>query len=150
MMDSLAQYGYLGLLLASFLAATILPVGSEVMLGVLLVNDYNPCAILVVATVGNVAGSLVNYGLGWWGGRRFATRLLRLPPADMAAAEKRYARWGTFGLLFAWLPIIGDPLTVVAGALKTPIGLFLVLVTAGKMLRYIVVGFSVLSLADIF
>jgi len=145
MMDSLAQYGYLGLFVISFLAATILPLGSEVVFSILLLNNYNPFLVIAVATFGNVAGSLVNYALGLWGGSWFASRLLRLSPGEMAGAEKRYAKYGAISLLFAWLPIIGDPLTVVAGALRTNLGLFIALVTTGKLLRYILVGLSVRS-----
>lgn len=145
-MDFLAHYGYGGLFLASFLAATILPFSSELVLGVLLGNNYDPVFAIGVATTGNVLGSLVNYALGFGGSIFFVKKFLRLSREEMTRAEERFKKYGTASLLLAWVPVIGDPLTVVAGALRINIYLFLGLVTAGKLLRYIVVGISVLSL----
>jgi membrane protein YqaA with SNARE-associated domain len=144
LVDYLAQYGYFGLFLGSFLAATLVPLGSEVMLGAVLLAGYDPKIAISLATVGNVAGSLVNYGLGLWGGRALAARVLRLSPQDLEAAETRYGRYGPLSLLLAWLPLVGDPLTVIAGFFRTPLILFLVFVTLGKFGRYLVVGLSLL------
>lgn len=149
-MDVLAQYGYLGLFLTSFLAATILPLGSEVLLSLLLLNGHDPFLTIGVATFGNVLGSLINYALGLWRGMWFAEKLLRLSPEKMAGAENRFKRYGVISLLFVWVPIIGDPLTIVAGALRINICVFLGLVTTGKLLRYILVGLSAVSLFDLF
>ncbi len=145
-MDFLAHYGYGGLFLASFLAATILPFSSELVLGVLLGNNYDPVFAIGVATTGNVLGSLVNYALGLGGSIILVKKILRLSGEEITRAEERFKKYGTASLLLAWVPVIGDPLTVVAGALRINIYLFLGLVTAGKLLRYIVVGISVLSL----
>ena len=145
-MDAFAQYGYIGLFTASFLAATILPFSSEFVLIYLLLNNYDPFLSIAVATVGNVLGSVTNYALGFWGSFLIMERLLRLSQTEIARSEQRFKKYGVFSLLFAWVPIIGDPLTVAAGILKINIYLFLILVTAGKLFRYIIVGISVLSL----
>jgi membrane protein YqaA with SNARE-associated domain len=145
-MDLLAEYSYAGLFIASFLAATVLPLSSEVVLIFLLMNNHDPVFSITVATAGNVLGSLVNYALGLWGSFLIMEKLLRLSKAKIARSEQRFKKYGAFSLLFSWVPFIGDPLTVAAGVLKTNIYLFLSLVTAGKLFRYILVGMSALSL----
>lgn len=145
-MDVLSQYGYFGLFTASFLAATILPLSSEFVLIYLLLNNHDPVLSIAVATAGNVFGSVVNYALGFWGSFLVMEKLLRLSQTEIDRSEKSFKKYGVYSLLFAWVPIIGDPLTVAAGVLKTNIYLFLILVTAGKLFRYIIVGISVLSL----
>jgi membrane protein YqaA with SNARE-associated domain len=147
-MDLLAEYGYIGLFTASFLAATILPLSSEAVLIFLLLNSHDPVISISVATAGNVLGSVLNYALGFWGSFLIMERLLRLSKEKIALSEKRFKKYGVFSLLFAWVPVFGDPLTVAAGVLKTNIYLFLGLVTAGKLFRYIIVVMSTLSLKN--
>jgi membrane protein YqaA with SNARE-associated domain len=142
-MEFLAEYGYLGLFTASFLAATILPFSSEVVLTGLLLHGFQPVMLLTVATTGNVLGSLANYGIGFLGSIFLIQRVLRISTEDFARAKNRFHKYGVFSLLFAWVPIIGDPLTVVAGALKINLVIFMLLVTAGKLIRYIMVYLAV-------
>ena len=143
-MELFTDFGYLGLFLASFLAATVLPLSSEVVLGYLLVNDYNPVMTVSVATVGNVLGACLNYAIGVWGSGLFIRRILRISEDEFRGAKKRFEKYGVAGLLLAWVPIIGDPLTFAAGVLRVNIAAFLLLVTAGKMFRYVVVGYALL------
>ena len=145
-MEALAEYGYLGLFAASFLAATILPFSSEVVLSFLLLNNYDPFNTVAVATAGNVLGAVVNYAMGFWGSTLILKKLLRISEKDINHAEQRFRKYGTFSLLFAWVPVIGDPLTVAAGVLRVNFMIFLALVAAGKLVRYIIVAFSVLSI----
>ena len=145
-MEILAEYGHLGLFFASFLAATILPFSSEVVLGVLLSHDFNPYVTVFVATTGNVLGSVVNYGLGVLGSQILLNKLLGISTRQIGKAENRFKKYGAFSLLFAWVPVIGDPLTVAAGILKINFVLFLFLVTMGKFLRYVFVSWAVLTI----
>lgn len=145
-MEIFAGYGYLGLFLASFLAATILPFSSEVVLGYLLSHDFNPYVTVFVATMGNVLGSVVNYGLGLLGSKILLNKLLGISTMQISKAENRFKKYGIFSLLFAWVPVIGDPLTVAAGILKVNFVLFLFLVTMGKFLRYVFVAWAVLTI----
>ena len=145
-MDALAEYGYAGLFITSFLAATILPVSSEFVLGFLLLNNYDPVLTITVATFGNVLGSVVNYMLGFWGSLLLIQKLLKISQNTIAHAEQRFRKYGVFSLLFAWVPVVGDSLTVVAGVLRINVFLSLGLVTLGKLLRYIIIGRYVLSL----
>jgi len=145
-MEVFADYGFFGLFWSSFLAATLLPLSSEVVMGVLLAHDFSPYGTLLTATSGNVLGSVVNYGLGRLGSRIVVHKIFRLPDTDMQKAEDRFKTYGVFSLLFAWVPVIGDPLTVAAGILKVNFALFLFLVGMGKLIRYLVVCWAVLSI----
>ena len=135
-----ALAAYLALFLAAFLAATIVPAQSEAVLVGLILADKQPLLLLLlVATAGNVLGSVVNWLLG-----RFIEHFRDRPwfPVSqdkLARAEAWYRRFGVWSLLLSWVPIIGDPLTVV-GVLKTPFLTFLALVTLAKAGRYIVLA----------
>lgn len=142
-MDTLLQFGLPGLFIAAFLAATILPMGSEVLLGLLLTNGFDPLVTLAVATLGNVLGSVTNYGLGLWGSKFLVKKMLRMQAHEFAKATDRLNRYGAVSLLFAWVPVIGDPLTVAAGVLRINFILFLALVTVGKALRYWIIAMAV-------
>ena len=146
-MESLSEFGYLGLFTAAFLAATILPLSSEVVLSALLLSGLSPATLVITATVGNVLGSLVNYALGYWGGLLVVKKWLGMSEDAFVRAEQRFVKYGLFSLLFAWVPIIGDPLTVVAGVLRVRLRWFIVLVAAGKWLRYVVISDMVLRVA---
>lgn len=138
-MEYFTEFGYVGLFLASFLAATILPLSSEIVLIFLLLNDFNPTILVCIATFGNVLGSFVNYALGFWGGLFFVRKVLRISEDEFTQAKQRFKKYGVYSLFFAWVPVIGDPLTVVAGVLKINILTFLILVTSGKFLRYVII-----------
>ena len=144
-MEYLSEFGYIGLFVAAFLAATILPLSSEVVLTALLLSGLSPTTLVLVATVGNVLCSLVNYALGYWASVVVVKKWLRMSDADFVRAEQRFARYGMVSLLFAWVPIIGDPLTVIAGVLRIRLRWFLILVSAGKFLRYVVISYMVLE-----
>lgn len=125
-----------GLFVAAFGAATILPFQSEVVLGAMLAAETAPVwALFAVASVGNTLGSVVNYWMGRFIDRFEGRRWFPASPRQMARARAWYARWGVWTLLLSWAPF-ADPLTVVAGALRTPFWLFLALVAIAKTGRY--------------
>jgi len=139
---------YLGLFWNAFIAATLLPALSELTLAGLLDAGIGlPLWLFIAATSGNVAGSTLN----WWLGRSLAhfegKRWFPFSRHQIAKAGQQFQRFGQWSLLFAWMPIVGDPLTLVAGTLRTPFPVFLVLVTIGKAARYavIIVSFSCFS-----
>ncbi len=134
-----------GLFGVSFLAATILPLSSEVVLTFLLLSGLNPALLVMVATIGNVLGSIVNYLLGVWGREYLIHRVLKVSASQLKRSVERFRRWGTWSLLLAWMPVIGDVLTLVAGGLRVNFFWFLFLVTLGKLGRYSVVTYLVLS-----
>jgi len=145
-MEFLTGYGLGGLFIASFLAATILPLSSELVLGYLLLHNYTVPGVLAVATLGNVLGALTNYGVGRAGGGLMLEKTFRVSQKEIETARHRFKTHGTLSLLLAWVPIIGDPLTVVAGMLKIRLWFFLTLVSIGKFTRYAVLSWAVLSL----
>ena len=144
-MEPLTEFGTLGLFASAFLAATILPLSSEVVLSALLLNGGSAPLLVAVATAGNVLGSCTNYAIGFWGGEVIVRKVLRLSETQLATARRRYNRYGVLSLLLAWVPVIGDPLTIAAGIARTRMAVFLVLVTAGKLARYVVLAWAVLS-----
>jgi membrane protein YqaA with SNARE-associated domain len=141
-MDELiTSHGYLALFLLSFLASTIVPLGSEWLLAALLIKGSDPLLSVAVATVGNTLGACTTYGIGVYGGPLLIGRILRVSDEGRQKAERFYARYGSWSLLLSWLPVLGDPLCLVGGLLRVRFGKFSVLVLSGKLARYAVVGF---------
>lgn len=135
--------GYLVLFGSSFLAATILPFYSEIILFALIRDGGDPVQLVLVATLGNTLGAVVNWVLGLYLLHFQDRRWFYFKPAQIERAQAWYQRYGYWSLLMAWLPIGGDALTLIAGIMKVRLPLFLVLVGLGKGLRYIsVVWFS--------
>jgi membrane protein YqaA with SNARE-associated domain len=131
--------GYLGLFVSAFLAATIIPLYSEAVIVALSGSGGFDAAMLVaVATVGNTLGSVVNWLLGkfclHWSDRKWFPFSQR----QLDRASNWFRRYGEWSLLLAWTPVIGDPLTFVAGMLRVRILPFLILVGVGKFARYAV------------
>lgn len=132
---------YLGLFLAAFGAATLLPMQSEaVLVGMLLSDRYVISTLLAVAIVGNVLGSVLNWVLGRCVERFRHKRWFPVSEAKLAKAQQSYLRYGHWSLLLSWVPIIGDPLTVVAGIMREPFWRFLLIVTLAKGMRYLVLA----------
>jgi len=144
-MEYLSELGHIGLFISAFLAATILPLSSEIVMSALLLNGLSPTTLVIIATTGNVLGSLTNYALGYGASLVVVKKWLRMSEDDFVRAEQRFVKYGMFSLCFAWVPIIGDPLTVMAGVLRVRLKWFLILVTAGKFLRYVVISYMVLK-----
>lgn len=136
---------YLLLFASSFLAATILPFYSEVVLFALLRQGYDPASLVLVASVGNTLGAVVNWVLGRYLLHFRDRRWFYFSEKQIGKAQGWFQRYGFWSLLLAWMPIGGDALTFIAGIMKVKLWLFLVLVGTGKALRYIsVVYFSAL------
>lgn len=132
----LLPYGLPALFALSFLAATVLPLGSEWFLIVLLLNAFDPVTAVVVASVGNFLGACTTYLLGQWGSEFCQKSLLRIQDDQLEKALKFYKKYGVWSLLLSWVPIIGDPLCFMAGIFKTGFTSFAILVFFGKACRY--------------
>ena len=138
---------YAGLFLSAFLAATILPMQSEAVLVGLLLTGHSPLTVVAVASVGNVLGSIVNWLLGR-GIERFRNRAWF--PVDQQSfdrAQAWYQKYGKWSLLLSWAPIIGDPLTLMAGVLRERLAVFVLLVTIAKVARYVALAALTLNLS---
>ena len=131
-----------GLFLAAFGAATILPFQSEVVFVGLQLGNAAPVGLIVlVASVGNILGAVVNYVLGIWLEHYRHRRWFPVSEAQLARAQRAYARWGVWTLLLSWAPL-GDAFTVIAGVMRTHWAVFLALVTIAKTGRYIVLAWA--------
>ena len=97
-------------------------------------------ALVFIATLGNVLGSLITYGMGRLGNEAVHKKWLRMSEAQVERGERWFGKYGGFSLLFAWLPVVGDPLCLVAGLLRYGLISFLILVTLGKLVRYAILA----------
>ena len=132
---------YLGLFLSAFGAASLLPLQSEAVLaGLLLGGAQSAAALLVVASVGNVLGSVLNAALGRGIERFHERRWFPVSAPRLEQAKHTYRRYGRWSLLLSWVPVIGDPLTLMAGVMREPWWSFLLLVTLAKTGRYLVLA----------
>ena len=136
MMAFLSNYGYVSLFLLSFLASTIIPIGSEWLLITMVIKGMNPILSVASATTGNTLGACTTYAIGIYGSEWVSRKLLRFDELSRKRAEMFYAKFGVWSLLFSWLPIVGDPICLAGGLLRIHFGVFLLLVFVGKLLRY--------------
>ena len=131
---------YITLFVISFLAATILPLSSEITLaGLMAAQSYNNFILLLAASVGNILGSSFNWVLGIYSRKFKSKKWFPFNQNQMKRSSKWFLKYGKWSLLFAWLPVVGDPLTFIAGTMQTRFLSFLVLVTIGKVARYIII-----------
>ncbi|MDN5514825.1 MAG: DedA family protein [Pseudomonas sp.] len=132
---------YPALFLSAFGAATLLPLQSEaVLVALLLTGQYPLWALLLVATLGNVLGSWVNWLLGRSIEHYRERRWFPVTPNRLQQAQAWYARYGRWSLLLSWMPVIGDPLTLIAGVMRERLWIFLLIVTLAKAGRYAVLA----------
>jgi len=131
------------MLASAFGAATLLVLPSEAVLFAQIKAGVAPVwALLAVATIGNVGGSVFNWWLGRHARRFEGRRWFPFTRESIESASARFNRWGLWSLLLAWVPVIGDPLTFIAGVLRLPLHLFLPLVALGKGARYALLAAS--------
>lgn len=130
---------YTSLFFTALIAATLFPLSSEALLATLLYQGYSPLLLWLVASSGNVLGSCINWYLGkqclhWQDKKWFPVK-----PVQLTRAQQQFQHYGLFSLLFAWVPVIGDPLTFIAGVMRISFWKFFLLVFIGKCLRYAIV-----------
>ena len=130
---------YLTLFSIAFLASTILPLSSEVILAGLSSTSDEKILLLIVASFGNVLGSSFNWVLGKYARNLETKKWFPFSTNQLLKASFWFTKYGKWSLLFAWLPIIGDPLTFIAGVARLRFVPFLILVTIGKVSRYILI-----------
>jgi membrane protein YqaA with SNARE-associated domain len=131
---------YLSLFGISFLAATILPFSSELTLaGLISTSNYDNLSLLVFASFGNVLGSVFNWGLGFYARNLTIKKWFPFKETQIERSSKWFSKFGKWSLLFAWVPIVGDPLTFVAGLLRVRFLDFIILVAIGKVSRYLII-----------
>ena len=135
---------YLSLFVISFLAATILPFSSELTLaGLIATSNYDNLLLLIVASFGNVLGSVVNWVLGFYSRNLTTKKWFPFKNKQIKNSSRWFSKFGKWSLLFAWVPVIGDPLTLAAGLLKVKFIEFVTLVTIGKFSRYFIIYYFI-------
>ena len=135
---------YLSLFFISFLAATILPFSSELTLaGLIVTSNYDNLLLLIVASFGNVLGSVVNWALGLYSRNLTTKKWFPFKETQIERSSKWFRKFGKWSLLFAWGPVVGDPLTLVAGILRVKFIDFIILVAIGKVSRYLIVFYLI-------
>lgn len=134
---------YLTLFLSALISATLFPLGSEALLIYDINEGYNLYLLLFFATLGNVIGSVINYYLGLKG-EEYLESKGHLKKEKLEKYKDFFSKYGGYSLLLSWMPIIGDPITFIAGILKYDLKKFLILVTIAKFGRYLFLAFIVL------
>ncbi len=144
--DILLGYGYWGMFLAAFLAGSFFPFSSEAVMLALLAAGLEPWPLVVYGTIGNVLGSAVNYGVGRMGRLDWIERYLHISQQSMQRAETFMAGRGALMGFFAFLPVLGSAITILLGLMRANIPLSFLSITAGKLLRYLLLIYSVVAL----
>ena len=133
------------------MVATIVPFGSEVYFITLLSLDtYHHFILFLVVSVGNVLGSLFNWICGFYINFFIKKSWFPINNKTIDRGNKLFKKYGKWSLLISWFPLIGDPITFAAGTLRYPIIPFLVLVSIGKVGRYLIIYLSTIWAFNIF
>ncbi|MEN9443714.1 MAG: hypothetical protein RIS47_604 [Bacteroidota bacterium] len=140
-MGILAEWGYVGLFFASFLAATVVPIGSETLVTAMLLGNYNFWWVIIIATIGNWFGGMSGYFLGYSGRWDWIERILRIKKEKVERFGGRVRRNGVVLALLCWLPAIGDFLAIALGIFKANWRFVAILMFAGKFVRFVLWGY---------
>lgn len=134
--ELLMQYGYWGMLISAFTAGSFFPFSSEAVMFGLMAAGLDPFTLAVYGTIGNVLGSLVNYGIGMMGKMEWIERYLHVSKKDLDKAERFMAGRGAWMGFFAFVPIIGSAITIVLGLMRANLLITTISITLGKIVRY--------------
>jgi len=140
-LETFVEWGYIGLFIASFLGATIIPFSSELVFSLLIIKGYDFNLSLLIATTGNWLGCLSSYFLGRLGKWSTLEKYFRLKKEKIVKFKTNIDKWGSLLAFFCWLPIIGDPIAVGLGFFRTNFLLVALWMFIGKLIRYIVWAF---------
>ncbi|MCR5129854.1 MAG: DedA family protein [Prevotella sp.] len=137
------NYGYWGMLIAAFLAGSFVPFSSEAVMLALLAAGLDPWLLVVYGTIGNVLGSVFNYGVGRMGRLDWIERYLHVNQESLQRAERFMAGRGAMMGFFSFLPVLGSVISIVLGLTRANLPLSVLSITAGKFLRYLLLIYSV-------
>lgn len=141
-MDILESYGYWGMLISSFLAGSAFPFSSEAIMVALLAAGLDPMGLIVSASVGNVGGSMFNYGVGCLGKIEWIEHYLHIKKDKLDRAQRFLAGRGAWLGVFAFVPVLGSAITVALGLMKANFTITLISVTLGKVVRYVILAYT--------
>lgn len=136
--DFLTGYGYIGMLLAAFLAGSFFPFSSEAVMVGLMATGLDPWQLMVYGTIGNVLGSCFNYGVGRMGKLEWIEKYLHVKKKDLDKAERFMAGRGAWMGFFAFLPVLGSAITIALGFMRANVVISLISITLGKLFRYLI------------
>lgn len=143
LIEFLTGYGYMGMLIAAFLAGSVFPFSSEVVMAGLMATGLDPWQLALYGTVGNVLGSALNYGIGRMGKVEWFEKYLHVKPKDMERAERFMAGRGAWMGFFAFLPVLGSAITILLGLMRSNVIITFLAITLGKIFRYIILIYGV-------
>lgn len=138
-MSYLFDLGYLGLFLASFLAATVVPFSSDTIVVAMVATGYNSILTILIATIGNTIGGLSSYAIGWFGKWDWIEKYLKIKREKLEKMQIRIKKYTALAAFLTWLPIIGDIIAVALGLLKINVYKVTVYMTIGKLARYVAI-----------
>lgn len=136
--DLLTSYGYIGMLLAAFLAGSFFPFSSEAVMVGLMTTGLDAWQLMIYGTIGNILGSCVNYGIGRMGKLEWIEKYLHVKKKDMDKAERFMAGRGAWMGFFAFLPVLGSAITILLGLMRANMVISLVSISLGKLFRYLI------------
>ena len=139
----LIEWGYWGMLIASFLAGSFFPFSSEAVMVALQAAGLNPVQLVVYGTIGNVLGSAFNYGVGRMGKLEWIERYLHVSKESLDKAQRFIGGRGAWMGLFAFLPILGSAITILLGIMKANVFVSFLSITIGKLIRYLLLVYGV-------
>lgn len=142
MLDFLVEYGYIGLFIASFLAATILPLGSEFVFAGLIAAGASGWGCVTVATVGNWLGGMTNYYLGHAGKIEWIEKYLKVKKDKIDKMQHWLEGKGAWMAFFSFLPVIGDLIALALGYMRANVYIVNISMFAGKLIRYILIMYG--------
>ncbi len=139
----LTQYGYWGMLAAAFLAGSVFPFSSELVMTALMAAGMDPWLLMVYGTIGNVLGSVLNYCVGRMGRLEWISKYLHVKQSDLDRAQHFMAGRGAWMGFFAFLPVLGSAITVALGLMRSNVAITFVAITLGKIFRYLILIYGV-------
>ncbi|MBQ7661797.1 MAG: DedA family protein [Prevotella sp.] len=140
--DFLTGYGYIGMLIAAFIAGSFFPFSSEAVMVGLIATGLDPVQLMVYGTIGNTLGSYFNYGVGHMGKTEWIERYLHVKQESLDRAERFMAGRGAWMGFFAFVPLLGTAITIVLGLMRANIFICFFSIAIGKLLRYLLVMYG--------
>lgn len=143
LIEILTNYGYVGMLISAFLAGSIFPLSSEVVMLALLAAGLDPWQLVIYGTIGNVLGSMLNYGIGMLGRIDWIEKYLHVNKKELDRAKRFMAGRGAWMGFFSFLPVIDEGITIVLGLMRSNVAITVISVIIGKFLRYALIIYGV-------
>lgn len=140
MLDLLVDYGPIGMLIASFIAGSVFPFSSEAVMLAMLAAGVDPWELVIMASIGNVAGSMFNYGVGRLGRLDWIEKYLHVKKESLDRAQRFMGGHGAWMGFFAFLPILGSAISILLGLMRANIIITLISITLGKVMRYMIIA----------